>query len=287
MSLYNKGLRPHDLDPQDASGNGIEITDGTHDVTGAKKLTVTGGTVGGTTPNATLDINGVPVGGTTGQVLTKASNTDYDADWEAGGGGGGWTAALVNITSDNTQTTEVTLDLTVMAMRVGVTTDGSGLAQVVDIPNFALTNGENSAMNGYRVSVTCDVLTAGGDVPLVTINGGSNIMAAESTGLTVNFFANTTGSGPANSIPIDYTGATAILEWCNNGWYWADENFNNDAAVTKALSYVPAGGSTGQVLGKNSNTDGDTGWIAGASGTFLSADAKTITVVEGVITSIV
>jgi len=31
--------------------------------------------------------HGIPVGGTTGQVLTKASNTDYDADWENGGSG--------------------------------------------------------------------------------------------------------------------------------------------------------------------------------------------------------
>lgn len=32
---------------------------------------------------------GVPAGGTQGQVLAKASNTDYDTEWVAGGGGGG------------------------------------------------------------------------------------------------------------------------------------------------------------------------------------------------------
>jgi hypothetical protein len=32
---------------------------------------------------------GVPIGGTTGQVLAKASNTDYDTAWVTGGGGGG------------------------------------------------------------------------------------------------------------------------------------------------------------------------------------------------------
>lgn len=41
-----------------SGGSGIEITDGTHDVTGATLLTVTGGTVGGTTPNATLTVTG-------------------------------------------------------------------------------------------------------------------------------------------------------------------------------------------------------------------------------------
>lgn len=32
---------------------------------------------------------GVPAGGTTGQVLAKNSNTDYDTTWVTGGGGGG------------------------------------------------------------------------------------------------------------------------------------------------------------------------------------------------------
>ena len=35
------------------------------------------------------DGQGVPTGGTTGQVLAKASNTDYDTVWVNGGGGGG------------------------------------------------------------------------------------------------------------------------------------------------------------------------------------------------------
>lgn len=39
-------------------GSGIEVTDGVHDVTGATSLTVTGATVGGTTPNATLTVTG-------------------------------------------------------------------------------------------------------------------------------------------------------------------------------------------------------------------------------------
>lgn len=36
--------------------------------------------------------SGVPTGGTTGQVLAKASGTDFDTEWvdQSGGGGGGW-----------------------------------------------------------------------------------------------------------------------------------------------------------------------------------------------------
>jgi hypothetical protein len=39
------------------------------------------------------DVSGLPDGGTTGQVLTKASDADGDADWETPGGGGAQFAA--------------------------------------------------------------------------------------------------------------------------------------------------------------------------------------------------
>lgn len=35
------------------------------------------------------DAQSIPAGGTTGQVLTKTSDNDYDTEWAAGGGGGG------------------------------------------------------------------------------------------------------------------------------------------------------------------------------------------------------
>ncbi len=42
--------------------------------------------------------NGVPDGGTTGQVLAKASNDDYDVEWVTGGGGGSGTVTSVGFT---------------------------------------------------------------------------------------------------------------------------------------------------------------------------------------------
>lgn len=36
-----------------------------------------------------VSITGVPAGGGTGEVLTKASPADYDLTWATGGGGGG------------------------------------------------------------------------------------------------------------------------------------------------------------------------------------------------------
>lgn len=40
---------------------------------------------------------GIPVGGTSGQVLTKQSGTDYDVDWDTPTGGGSSNADYNNI----------------------------------------------------------------------------------------------------------------------------------------------------------------------------------------------
>lgn len=46
---------------------------------------------------------GVPGGGTSGQVLTKASGTDYDSDWDtpSGGGGGGGTTTTIYLPGES------------------------------------------------------------------------------------------------------------------------------------------------------------------------------------------
>lgn len=43
---------------------------------------------------------GVPSGGTTGQLLAKASNTNYDTEWVTGGGGGGGSVDSVTGTAN-------------------------------------------------------------------------------------------------------------------------------------------------------------------------------------------
>lgn len=179
-----------------------------------------------------------------------------------GGGGGGWVAAQVAYTLANAAPTDVVLNLTVMAMRVGVTTDGSGLAQVINIPNFTLGgNGEASKYTGYRVSVTNDAQTVGGDIPLVTVNGGAdNCSAYDTAGRIVGSFVNTTGSGPAPSVPINYAGATITFEWAGIRWVVVDFSDNNDGALTGSAFYIPVGGGSGQILVKLSGTDGDIGW---------------------------
>lgn len=55
---------------------------------------------------------GVPAGGTTGQVLKKKSNTDYDTEWanEEGGGGSGSTVSVTQIQSTGTKIATITVD---------------------------------------------------------------------------------------------------------------------------------------------------------------------------------
>lgn len=61
--------------PGSGGGSSWAITDGTHTVTGVTQLTVTGGTVGGATPNATLTVTGGGSGTVTSVTLASAGST--------------------------------------------------------------------------------------------------------------------------------------------------------------------------------------------------------------------
>ena len=53
---------------------------------------------------------GVPTGGTTGQVLAKASGTDYDTEWVNQSGGGGTVQSVNNATPDQSGNITITAD---------------------------------------------------------------------------------------------------------------------------------------------------------------------------------
>jgi len=67
--------------------------------------------------------NGVPEGGTTGQVLAKASNADYDTQWVTGGGGGSGTVTSIATTSPITGGT-ITTTGTIGISQATTSTDG-------------------------------------------------------------------------------------------------------------------------------------------------------------------
>lgn len=87
------------------AGTGTTGTDGTPGTDGTNGTNGTNGTDG----------EGVPIGGTTGQQLAKATNDDFDTEWvDPGGGGGGWTeiavrdiiAPVANVIFDATEVTD-------------------------------------------------------------------------------------------------------------------------------------------------------------------------------------
>ena len=76
--------------------------------------------------------NGVPEGGTTGQVLAKASNNDYDTQWVTGGGGGSGTVTSVGLSVGTTGT-----DINIGAGTSPVTTSGT---IVLNVPDASASN---------------------------------------------------------------------------------------------------------------------------------------------------
>ena len=86
----------------------------------------------------------IPSGGTTGQVLAKSSNTDYEVAWTTAGGGGGAVTADAPILGDGTGGDHLRLDFD------AAPTDGSSkLVNSNGVYDFAMTviNITNAALN--------------------------------------------------------------------------------------------------------------------------------------------
>lgn len=89
-------------------------------------------------------VNGIPAGGTTGQVLTKASNADYDVTWQdipsSGGGsssGGEWKSLTINCgdgavqwSEDIDEADEITVEATGVMGEPGVSDAGTWYFQI-------------------------------------------------------------------------------------------------------------------------------------------------------------
>ena len=90
---------------------------------------------------------GVPTGGTTGQVLTKTSGTDYDTEWATSAGGGAVTS---------------------VAGRTGAVTLSS--ADITDATSDAIANPEKLIKSDANASLTLASLSLGSDQEAGTIS---------------------------------------------------------------------------------------------------------------------
>jgi hypothetical protein len=275
-------------------------------LTGNQSISLTGDITGsGATSIATTYTNvvpkakgGIPAGGTLGQVYAKNSGTDYDADWTTLPTGSGtvtnFSAGSLSVlfgTSVSNPTT--TPSLTFSQTNASAGTVFANNTTVAAVPAFVtnprITAIANLTSNGFvktsggigTLSVdttTYQVQDADLDA-IAALSGTSGLLkktAANtwtldtSTYLTGNQSITLTGD-------ITGSGATSIAT-----------TYNNAVPTTKAG--LPTGGTTGDVLAKNSATNYDTVWKTRGAQTmqyFTTAGSGTYTTPSGCIAIIV
>ena len=127
---------------------------------------------------------GVPPGGSSGQVLTKASGSNYDTEWTDAGGGGAVTSVFTRTGAVIAQTGDYT------PAQVGATTIGASMftltnPSAVTFPRF---NADNtvSALSASAFRTAIGAGTGDGDMTLAgvqtvtgakTFNSGKLVLA--------------------------------------------------------------------------------------------------------------
>lgn len=276
--------------PQGPQGiQGIQGPPGDDGATGATGATGPPGADGADGADGAPGV-GVPTGGSTGQVLAKATNTDYDTEWvndQVGGGG----------VSDGDKG-----DITVTASGATWTIDDDVVtnAKAANVPTATLkgrvtaSTGDPEDLTGTQATTLLDVFTSALKGLAPASGGGStNFLRADGTWAAPPATppelppAGTTGQVLSKIDGTDYN-----VEWADRP---ADGIDGADGADGADGEGVPTGGTTGQVLKKVSNADFDTAWQAdtdtntlgpdgdkgdvtvGGSGTTLTVDNDAIT----------
>jgi hypothetical protein len=141
-----------------------------------------------------------------------------------------------------------------------------------------VANGAGSITVGLTdTGVTAGTYGTAANVPTYAVNAQGRLTSSVNTPIAIDAAQITTGTINTARISGSYTGITGVGTLTAGTW--------NATAI--AVAY----GGTGATTAAGARTNLGLGTMAtqntGASGSFLSADAKTITVVNGIITSIV
>lgn len=193
---------------------------------------------------------GVPSGGTTGQVLKKASNTNYDTVWadeSGGGGGGGDGRVLISFTSSSPSTSEqqAAFQTLYSAIQAGNQLSnvwletGSGTTKALvhmcfiyeqgDIPRvgygYLIDKGTdpNPWINIYALSVNVQAQTATYDVSTISFGDYAKLASPAFTGT------------PTAPTPTDSSGATQIA---TKGYVDSKAGIQSNTASQSAFSTV-------------------------------------------------
>jgi hypothetical protein len=141
-----------------------------------------------------------------------------------------------------------------------------------------VTNGAGSITVGLTdTGVTAGTYGTASNVPTYAVNAQGRLTSSVNTPIAIDAAQITTGTINTARISGSYTGITGVGTLTVGVW--------------NATAIAVANGGTGATTAAGARTNLGLGTIAtqntGASGTFTSADSKTITVVNGIITSIV
>jgi len=146
--------------------------------------------------------NGVPEGGTTGQILAKASNNDYDVVWSTGGGSGGGNVPDVTSITASSPLTGGTITTTGTIGISKATTSVDGYLSATDWSTFnskepAISSGTTSQYwRGDKTwqtfptipTVTPSALTKTDDTNVtLTLGGTPNTSLLQSVSLTLGW----------------------------------------------------------------------------------------------------
>jgi hypothetical protein len=143
----------------------------------------------------------VPVGGTTGQVLSKGSNTSYDAVW-------------ANVVSSSDLALKANIASPTFTGNVsGITATMVGLGNVTNTSdaNKPVSTAQQTALD-LKANIASPTFTGTATFPNVTIDGASGTISSQGVGNFKTIASNGRGVGIAGG-----TGdTTAILQFTNN-----------------------------------------------------------------------
>lgn len=201
---------------------------------------------------------GLPSGGTTGQVLKKKSNTDYDVEWGEGGGGGTTivqkpTVVVGTYTYDGTAQGPTITWATGMADKCIVTN-----ATKTDAGTYTLTIAlKNTSTMVWNDLTTADLTyeyTIGKATPTFTVSPSSVTLDPEHTSATLTYSYDGDGTVSVTTestyITITGSGNTRTISATEGGGYStvifsaiAGDNYiaAADAVCTVTLDFLPDG----------------------------------------------
>lgn len=237
-------------------------------------------------------VDPVPSGGTTGQVLTKKSNSDYDLEWHDSTGGGsvasvnGQTGVVVLTASDvgaATTAQGAKADTALQPSTIGVTVQGYNANTVIDASyvhtdnNYTTTEKSKLAgiQAGAEVNVNADWNALSGDAQILNkptiptktsdLTNDSNFITA--SGAPVQSVAGKTGIVTLSSGDISGLAASATTD---------TTNASNISSGTLSASRLPAfTGDVTSTVGTSSLTLANTAVSAGSyTNASITVDAK-------------